>query len=530
MNYIIYARKSSEDDGKQVQSIENQLRILKEYSEKQELTVVGTVIESKTAAEDGKRREFQTMLNKFRMGEANGLLVTHIDRISRNEIDSGEIAKLLGNGTITHIRTPQRIYSNTPEDLMMLGIEFVFSALYSRKLSVRVKEGIDTKLKKGEYPSFSPLGYLNVENGIIPDPDRAHFISLAFELYATGEYSLMDITNILYDKGFRSRTSQKVYKGRIQLTLRNPEYYGVIRRKGHLYSGSHQPLISKPLFDKVQKTFERTTRPQEHTHSFPFRDFMTCAECGCKLTATIKKGKHTYYYCTNGKGKCFQHHRYLTDSQVTEAFRKQFNLFPSLLQGKIAQLALRVYSEDLRKQGRLDLTAQESLRNQLALVARKTEGLLDALISKRISGEVYDKKLKELESEKATLQTQLKNLKVSDVETTLERIEKLIEKAISLPELITSKKDEVKRETLNSVLWNATIKDGEITSRQYKVPYSLIAEIPKNADFEIWRRGRDSNSREPCGSSGFQDRRTRPTMRPLLIKPRSILYQIWRSS
>lgn len=204
MRYIIYCRKSSEEETKQIQSLETQERMLLEYSQKNNLSITDVIKESKSAKTDGNRPLFTLMLERLHKNEAEGLLVSHIDRLSRNGIESSQIIKLFEEGVLKEIRTPSRIY-NSVQDMLYMDFDFVFASHYSRNLSIRVREGIQTKLLKGEYPSYAPIGYINHNAKIFPDPLRSEYISLAFDLYSTGSYSLTQLTDLLFEKGLRTR-------------------------------------------------------------------------------------------------------------------------------------------------------------------------------------------------------------------------------------------------------------------------------------------------------------------------------------
>lgn len=94
MKYFIYCRRSSEEESKQVQSLETQERELLDYASKYNLQIKEVIKESKSAKTDGNRALFTKMLESISHGEANGLLVLHIDRLSRNGIESGKLIKL----------------------------------------------------------------------------------------------------------------------------------------------------------------------------------------------------------------------------------------------------------------------------------------------------------------------------------------------------------------------------------------------------------------------------------------------------
>ena len=92
-----------------------------------------------------------------------------------------------------------------------------------------------------------------------------------------------------------------------------------MERNGKLYEGKYQPLISKKTFDDAQAVMSGFSRPRAKSDTlfFPLRGFLTCEMCGCMLTASLKKG-HQYYYCTNGKGSCTAHKKYMREEYLYE--------------------------------------------------------------------------------------------------------------------------------------------------------------------------------------------------------------------
>lgn len=269
MKYFIYCRKSSEGESKQAQSLSTQQRILTELTSRLDLEIADIFKESKSAKDPQNRPLFDQMLDRIRQGEAEGILVVHTDRLARNLVEAGIITKLFEHGLLKEIKTPSNTYDSA-QAMLYLGFDFVFAAHYSRKLSIKVKEGNKSKLLKGEYPSYAPIGYVNIRpgKGIEPDPIRAPFIKQAFELYSTGEYSMKTLANELEKRGFRSRRGKKKSASSIHRLLNNPEYYGVIRRKEKLYPGSHEPLITKSMFDHVQELIDGRSPTAKRKHDY----------------------------------------------------------------------------------------------------------------------------------------------------------------------------------------------------------------------------------------------------------------------
>jgi hypothetical protein len=70
---------------------------------------------------------------------------------------------------------------------------------------------------------------------VIIDKKRAPYIKQAFELYATGLYSIKNITDILNKKGFRTKSDKKVYKSTMERILKNPFYYGIMKHNEEFF-------------------------------------------------------------------------------------------------------------------------------------------------------------------------------------------------------------------------------------------------------------------------------------------------------
>src|SRR3989338_3440742 len=102
-----------------------------------------------------------------------------------------------------------------------------------------------------------------------------------------------------------ARTGKSLSVSQYQDILRNPIYYGVFRYNGELYEGTHEPIITKKLFDKCQEIMAHRGRPKKAARCFVLRGLMKCGECGRMITAETQKG-HTYYRCTKRFTNCAQ--------------------------------------------------------------------------------------------------------------------------------------------------------------------------------------------------------------------------------
>ena len=187
--FFAYTRVSTQRQGVEGVSLEAQRRAIQDYAQRQNLAITQWFEERQTAAKRG-RPIFVQMLSLLRKGKANGLIVHKIDRSARNLKDWADLGELVDTGVDIH-------FANENYDLRSRGgrlsadIQAVVAADFIRNLREETKKGILARLQQGRYPRWAPVGYLNCGKGIKkPDPIRGPLVRQAFELYATGNYSL----------------------------------------------------------------------------------------------------------------------------------------------------------------------------------------------------------------------------------------------------------------------------------------------------------------------------------------------------
>ncbi|MCL5675910.1 MAG: recombinase family protein [Patescibacteria group bacterium] len=293
LKYAEYARKSSEDNKeRQAASLPDQLFILGELKSKQRLSVVNILQESKSAHTPRQREQFQEMLLLIEQGKANAILTWHANRLARNMSDGGDIIDLMDTGKLIEIKTPSRIYHNTPEDKWMLSVEFANSKKDSDDKSVVVKRGLEKKNRDGWRPGVAPFGFLNdkgTESGfrrILTDPVRFPFVQKIFQMFLDGTPTI-EILRISHEEwhitttphkrlGNKPFTLSQIYK-----VLNNPFYCGKYEYpvgSGQWHEGSHEKAVTEEIFNQVQiklgNVSQTTTR-----HNYAYGHTMTCGTC-----------------------------------------------------------------------------------------------------------------------------------------------------------------------------------------------------------------------------------------------------------
>ena len=307
MKYFLYARKSTDVEDKQVLSIEAQIDELRELTKRENLSIVEEFIEKRSAKIPG-RPIFNDMLARIQNGEAQGIVCWKIDRLSRNPVDSGKIQWLLQKGIITHIQTHgQSHYPN--DNVLMMSVELGMANEYVRQLSENTARGLRQKARRGEFPGFAPIGYIN--NPAIKKIElhrkNAKIVKKLFEMYATGKVNLKYIAEFMEKSGIKSRKNNRCNISRISAILTNPIYYGHFRHAGEIYEGNHKPIITKELFDKANAVLQsRNRQPNKKINPKPLCGLLSCASCGMGITGEIKikrqkngnTHQYTYYHCS----------------------------------------------------------------------------------------------------------------------------------------------------------------------------------------------------------------------------------------
>jgi len=314
MNCFIYCRKSTEDQSRQVQSIDDQKKVLKELARQRGLIVKEIFIDEKSAGKPYQRPGYQKMIQKINSGGTSIILSWKIDRLSRNPIENGQISWMLQQGIVQQIITPERNY--LPEDnVLLFMIEGAMANQYLRDLSSNVKRGMNSKVEKGIFPGFAPLGYLNdgKQKGskqIVPDPVYFQRIKVLWDLLKTKHYQLADLYRIMLEKYPLYRNGKLLAFSSFHRIFHNPFYCGLFRWQGELQLGTHKTMLSQSEFERIQIFLGKKNKTRMNRLEFDFKGVFKCGECNACITAERKhkyiKSKNInksfdYYRCTHNK-------------------------------------------------------------------------------------------------------------------------------------------------------------------------------------------------------------------------------------
>jgi DNA invertase Pin-like site-specific DNA recombinase len=485
--YVLYARKSSESEDRQVLSIDSQIRELKQYARAQKLDIVEVLAESRSAKAPG-RAVFGRLMTMINEGIADAILCWKLDRLARNPVDGGAIIWALDEGKLREIASRERTFTNTGNDKFWMQLEFGMAKKYVDDLSDNVKRGNRAKLEQGWLPGLAPVGYTNdvVKKTIIPDPRRFKLVRKMWDLVLAGRSPIQVLEMANNDWGFRTRRYRRLggrplARSTFYKMLSNPFYYGLIVRNGESYQGAHKPMITKDEFERVQELLGRPNRAPTRRHDFAFTGLIQCGECGASITAeeTVNQyGRRYYYYhCTKRK---------------TGTSCGQKTIRVEKLEQQILQALGRIQITDdfsnwaisrLRKIHDEETQTRQAVDHSLDKAYRDIQRQIDTLVQMRLRGlltdEEFIKKKAELTAEALRLEERLRDAS-SRQKRWLELSEKAIIFAHSAQKAFARGSNSQKRDILVALGSNFVLKDRMLRIYLQK-PFRLMEEMAKKS-------------------------------------------------
>ena len=436
------------------------------------------------------------------------LLVEKTDRLYRNLKDWVMLDDL---DVEIHLVKEGAVLSrdSRSSEKFMHGIKVLMAKNYIDNLSEETRKGMLEKAEQGLWPSAAPLGYRNADgaNGkrvIEPDTDVAPQVMKLFEWYAAGGLALRDLTKKAREAGFSYRKSGKpVPTSTVHKILRNRLYMGEFGSNGRLYQGSHQPLVTRELWERVQDMLvgRNASKHRRVKHDFAFSGLIACGHCGCSVVGEIKKRRYIYYHCTGYKGKCDE--PYVREEVLEEKF--------SALLGRLSfddevlewvRDALHESHADERREHEAAIkrlrAEHDRLPNRIhAAYVDKLDGIIGAAFFEKMSGEwraEQERCLRDIERHQSADQSYIDDGV------------RLFELAQNAQRLFVKQDAREKRRLLNFLVSNCSWQDGELTAT-LRQPFDIIerttevdgrrkaAGVASNGLSEIWLPGPDSNQR-----------------------------------
>lgn len=484
MRAVIYARVSSREQEETGYSLPAQEKLLEEYAKRNNFEIERIFSVSESACGKVERKVFHQMLVFMKRNRIPVLIVETTDRLTRNFKEVMEIDRWLeGNekNQVHLVREATVLHKNArSHEWFIWRMKVATAEFYVRQLSENVKKGQAEKIRQGWLPTKPPLGYKTIgEKGHkihVIDEKYALLIRKMFKLYASGNYSLKKLVEVMYQEGLRTRKGNKLVKSRLADLLSNPFYYGAIPWNGQIYQGKHEPIISKELFDRVQTILRRKTNPKYRKHFPLFKGLIKCDECEGTITWETHKG---YWY-----GHC-NHYRNCSQKTWVRQEKVEEQILPYLKKLTIKNLRLVEWIKKALKESHRDEIEYhnrciEELKLRYEKIQKRLSLLYDDKLDGKITSDFYEQKFREYTREKEEI--------INSIERHSNAQNKYYELGINILELSQKAKEiyqkasqEQKRMLLNLVFSKLTLNEGKLKAF-YSKPFEICSAWVKNSE------------------------------------------------
>jgi DNA invertase Pin-like site-specific DNA recombinase len=481
--YVALARVSSREQEREGFSLDVQVDALTQYAARHNGEIVRLFRIAETASKHDERGTFKELMAyaKKNSHKLDGLLFYKVDRAARNLFDYVELERLESEFGVQFISVAQPTES-TPAGRMQRRMLASMASFYTEQQSIDVREGIDRRVESGLFASRPPYGYSNVRvNGrsiIQIHSQNAHAVRRIYDLYAYHSHTIDSLPDALKAEGIEYLPSQtKFTRSKLHVILTDRAYIGEIRYHGQWHPGTHEPLVDRKLWDRVQTMLnQKVYKSHQMTYA---SELITCAHCGSPVTGerkykNTKSGVREYVYY-----RCTQYHKgdhprvRLTENELDS---QMLSIFDSL---RVEDDEFRnLFREQLREATNWDQrsSAQKAkqLQDELVVVRDQQDRLLNLRMLDEIDAATFAFKSRELRDREAELKL--------EIDTADRGRHEIIDLAIKAFELSQSLREQwvtadyaAKRRILEILCLNCSLVDVSLSVSMRK-PFDLLAK------------------------------------------------------
>lgn len=345
-NAALYIRLSVEFNGQRGDSLETQKKIMESFAALHpDIQVSGIYTDNGITGRTFERAAFQQMLADIEDGKINCIIVKDLSRLGRSTIDTGYyIEKYFPVRQVRFIAVNDQYDSEANQnngEHIILPFKNMVNEAYAADISRKVRSQTRQSMKSGNYiGARPPYGYrkdpenchkliVNEEtapavrdifqwaadgvslNRIATQLNEQGIITPGFylvkcglikpgRLMGSGNWQTWTVTKILADEVYVGDMVQGKTKtiGHKQVPT-EPEEWIIVR-------DTHEPLISRELFEKVQELRRRAAAKSKDQVNIPYtenvlRGRIFCGHCGKNLHRKRSHGEYFFHCISNGR-------------------------------------------------------------------------------------------------------------------------------------------------------------------------------------------------------------------------------------
>lgn len=455
LRYVMYLRKSTIDEVRQIRSIPDQEKDCKDLAIRLGLNVVSVIKEDGSAKKPNKRPLFKDMLKSIRLKEYDAVIAWHPDRLARNMVEAGKIIHMLDTDVIKDIRFVSHQFSNDANGKMLLGMLFVFSKHYSDDLSSKVTRGVRGNLRDYKSGGTPKHGYIRDSEGIYrKDGDNFVILQKAWHMRAKG-VTQQEICDFMNAQGYQKYVAKRgghvtwiMTDSVLGNIFKETFYYGELVQKGQIVDlvaapVPFEPMIDRDLYFLVRQLSDTRRRTSKNSRKpfLPLRYMVFCDVCQFHKPMQVGRPRgrdklHRLNYACLNKD-CPREYGY-----KSVRGKLVFSEIDKVIKDKLINLPDSAYDEYLKEIKTYSDTAKIKLRSELARAKTTKAG--------------YEKRIAELSPSLAIL----KDARAK--QTITEQIAEASQFVQQQEQLIEKYQKSIERSTLPAIdkdVFRATIKE-----------------------------------------------------------------------
>ena len=469
LRVTFYARVSSEKD-EQLNSLDNQISYYREFIKKNPNWefVDGYIDEGLSGMSTKKRENFHHMISDAMAGLFDLVITKEITRFARNTLDSIQYTRELLNSGVGVFFQNDNINTLDEDSELRLTIMSGIAQDELRKLSSRIKFGHQEAIKKSVVLGNSRIfGYRKDNKRLVIDENEAKMVRELFTLYATDKYSMNQIEEIFWEKGYRNNNGKRICHSTMSNTISNPKYKGyyvgnkvkivdMFTKKQKFLppeewvmfkdeTGEIVPaIVSEELWEQANEVLRRRSldvrnRQNKCNHPNLLTGKMYCTHCGklyYRKDSKDRKGNSvSRWICSgkinNGAESCPSFTIY--EEEIKEVL---YDVFKDTAEDAalIIEEYTNMYTEILANDSSQD--ELQKLKDRLDLLAKKKSKLLEYNIAGQISDKDFVDMNKQISEESAEISSAIEEIEneinsKSEYKEKIEAIRKILLKAES---------------------------------------------------------------------------------------------------
>ena len=443
MRVTFYARVSSEKD-EQLNSLDNQISYYKNYINQNPAWtyVEGYIDEGISGISTAKRDNFNRMIKDAKLGQFDLIVTKEITRFARNTVDSIQFTRDLLNYGVGVFFERDNINTLDEDSELRLTIMSGIAQDELRKLSSRVKFGHQEAIKKSFVLGNSRMfGYRKENKKLVIDEEEAVMVRELFELYASDQYSMKQLEDLFWEKGYRNLNGKKICHSTMSNTISNPKYKGyyvgnkvrivdMFTKKQKFLppeewvmfkdeTGEIVPaIVDEELWDKANVVLARRSkdvkrRQNRCNHSNLLTGKLFCTDCGRAYYRKDSKDKegnvNSKWVCSgkinNGADSCASFPLYETELKpiLFEAFKSTSDSAEKMVEEYIEILKQLEMGENIQK-------AFERVNKKIDSLNKKKSKLLELLMEDNISNRSFGDMTRQIDAELLDCEKELAEL------------------------------------------------------------------------------------------------------------------------